>query len=136
MSATRDKNQRIAFVYSNLYQIYRKGKDAAQSAQVETPDRSAVIKTGFKTHSVKTEVAQQMKVDAYRPVEFLRTPLTQVPVKEERPTPVIKTPAQPPAHAPAPHAALENLKKNLGDLQDLHERLKFLLTELEDLSKE
>lgn len=35
MSATRDKSQKIAFIYTNLYQVYKKGKDAAVAADVQ-----------------------------------------------------------------------------------------------------
>jgi len=36
MSATRDKSQRFAFLYSNLYQIYRKDKGTAESVPRES----------------------------------------------------------------------------------------------------
>lgn len=41
MSASRDKNQKFTFVYSNLYQIYKKEKEADQATQ--TPPTSGVV---------------------------------------------------------------------------------------------
>lgn len=61
MSDNKDDSQKVVFVYSNLYQIYQKGK-------------------------------------AKQPVE-----------------------------------AISSLKENLKSLNDLHQRLKFMLTELEEL---
>ena len=40
MSATRDQDQKISFLFSNLYSTYRKGKEAAQNADVSSSSES------------------------------------------------------------------------------------------------
>ena len=42
MSASRDQSQKIAFVYSNLYSLYQKGKSAAKEAEVPVTDAAPV----------------------------------------------------------------------------------------------
>jgi hypothetical protein len=88
MSAIRDKNQKFTFVYSNLYQLYKKEAEEKQ------------IPTGFERVSGQVIKTQ----DLHRP-ELAGDPLM-------------------------------SLKENLQALSKLHERLKFMLTELEDLVKE
>ena len=56
MSATRDKSQKTTFVYSNLYQIYRQGKEAALT-------KGIVI----KPENIKDPLA----VRPFRPAELL-----------------------------------------------------------------
>ena len=111
MSATRDKNQKFTFLYSNLYQIYKKDKER------ETPP--APPDFSFQTHSRVLKAEDLHKVVEFKPMELLR-PKTQstVPV----PSPVSDP--------------VQNLKKNLQDLSELHSRLKFMLQELEELIKE
>ncbi len=106
MSATRDKNQKVAFVYSNLYEIYRKGKDAA----VSSPSHNVL-----KANDVnQTPFA---KVRSYTPAELIGKRI------------------QRPKSLPSANPALQSLKDNLKALNDLHARLRFMLQELEELVK-
>jgi hypothetical protein len=110
MSATRDKTQKPAFVYSNLYQLYKTGKEAASQAVVPPPPpvgnhlaKGQVLKTA----DLKNEA---VKIDTYRPAELIGKRL-------ERPS----------------NAAIDSLKDNLKSLTELHSRLRFMLKELEEL---
>lgn len=133
MSASRDESQKIAFVYSNLYQLYQKGKAAAKEASV--PEEGPVViqkaqKPLSQSSSVlKTEDLNQVekaavKVSSYNPTEFIGK-------RVARPE-AISTAKSTPA---APKEAIVSLKANLKALNDLHARLRFMLQELEDLVK-
>jgi hypothetical protein len=142
MSATRDKSQKTTFVYSNLYQLYRKGKVAAGEASVsvesrssyfEIPSESNVLKVG----DLKAEArANALKVDPFSPPELIGKRL-DVRAAESRLQVVSpeRIPLGKPV-SPASDSAVFSLKQNLIALQDLHSRLRFMLKELEELSKD
>ena len=130
MSATRDKSQKTTFVYSNLYQIYRKGKDAANASPGLTT--SQVIKAADASATVvRRETAPDATVvRPYNPAELMAKRMARpavLPQKESKASPAVSTPAVHP---------LESLKQNMKDLNDLQARLRFMLQELEDLVKE
>lgn len=108
MSATQDKTQKVTFVYSNLYHLYRKGKEAAQSAELVTTESGMVLKSGNLAEA-------KVSVQEYQPVEFLKFPKLQ----KDQETIEAK-------------ASLQSQMKRLDDLQS---RLKFMLMELEELTK-
>lgn len=111
MSASQDKSQKFTFVYSNLYQIYRKEKEVA----VHRPSHQHVLKTADLRESA-------VRVEPYSPTEFIRPKSVSVAQKPE-------------INLPSQREALEGLKKNLNTLNDLHSRLRFMLQELEELVK-
>jgi hypothetical protein len=117
MSANRDKNQRVTFVYSNLYQIYKSGKEAAQAA--DPLPGLPVSSTVLKTENLKAGV----EIRPYEPVELIGKRI------QKKEIPAL-------APAKAPDATVQGLKDNLKALNDLHQRLRFMLQELEDLVKE
>ena len=137
MSATQDKTQKIAFVYSNLYTLYKKGKEAAIAAPNVMPSAapfgltraslSALAPNYTSGKVLKTENLAQAKVNVteFRPAEFIakRVETVREPLRVAKPE-VIQ------------NHALNDLKKNLKNLNDLHARLQFMLKELEDLVKE
>ncbi len=133
MSATLDKTQKTTFVYSNLYHLYKKGRDAAQSADLSSP-----LATG---RVLKAENAKDpaFKIEAFQPAEFLAKRLPQV---SEAAAPAPQAPlkavyaAKPSVLLQSQNQALTSLKDNLKSLNDLHARLRFMLKELEDLVKE
>lgn len=149
MSATRDKDQKVAFVYNNLYHLYRKGKDAAknadlsqaQAAPAEEPISGAapspsrnILKTDDLNHSTFGHV----RVREYSPAELIGKRIN-------KPEVIQHTSSVASAVAPAPAAkqvldpsqtVVESLKDNLKTLNDLHSRLRFMLQELEELVKE
>ena len=115
MSATRDKNSKITFVYSNLHAAYRKGLDAARASGTPVGlSRGRIIKA-YDQH-------REVKVERHTPPALLRSGRTAHTVS--RP-PVLKQQSE----------ALQSLKDNLKSLTDLHSRLRFMLKELEDLVK-
>jgi hypothetical protein len=133
MSANRDKSQKIAFVYSNLYQLYRKGKDAATAAP-DAPGLTTgrIIKAEDAAKAIANPADSGIKIrpfsldqDApavrpYQPVEFIAK-------RVEKSQTALKV---------AQNPTIDSLKDNLKTLNELHERLQFMLKELEDLVKE
>jgi hypothetical protein len=116
MSATRDKSQKITFVFSNFYHLYKKGKDAATDAELPSvPSGERVLKAG-DAHS---ELAQPLAVNLreHKPAEFIGKRIPKPPVLP-------------------PSTAIVSLRENLKSLTDLHSRLRFMLQELEDLVKD
>jgi len=111
MSATHDKSQKITFVYSNLYHLYKKGKEAAQKASA-----SGNVLKADDLHNPK--FVAQKNISKHQPVELLGK-------RVERP-----------AILPPKNPAIDSLKQNLKTLNDLHSRLRFMLQELEDLVRE
>jgi len=128
MSATRDPSQKHTFVYSNLYQLYQKGKSAAQAAVVP----SAATASAPSTAGIAT--GKIIKADELAPgVVGLRV------ARHEPPALLAKrlNPAAAPTRAkvdPSRREAIEGLRDNLRSLQNLHERLRFMLKEIEELS--
>lgn len=146
MSASRDDTQKISFVYSNLYEIYRRGKKAAQQAPSFVPATPAAADeykptTGvvLKSDDLKrfgvmirdlSPVPPKHVIEEYRPVELLGKKVGSAP--EAMPASLTaKVPAAP-ARA---QNAVESLKGNLKNLNELHTRLQFMLKEIEELMK-
>ncbi|MBC7385297.1 MAG: hypothetical protein H7301_03920 [Cryobacterium sp.] len=141
MSATRDPSQKHTFVYSNLYQLYQKGKVAAKAADVppatpivkaspleSTDDRSlAGIATG---RIIKAEEmspgAVGFRVARHEPPALLAKRLGLNAATLNRPSKMDAS----------RRATLEGLRENLSSLKNLHERLRFMLKEIEDLTRE
>ncbi len=141
MSATRDQGQKIAFVYSNLYKLYQKGKTEATEANVNAPQEEAKTETHaemvapvaviqkplatssnvLKADDLHKAEKPAAKVSNYNPTEFIGK-------RVARPAAIAKS--------NAPREAISSLKDNLKSLNDLHSRLRFMLQELEDLVKE
>ena len=117
MPASRDKNQRFTFVYKNLYQIYRQEKEQKKQltpSQVRQGVQSQIIKVGDLTSG-------KVDVKSFEPAAFIQ------PKKE--------APAAQPKKRPAVDETVNSLRGNLKKLDDLHNRLQFMLQELDDLVK-
>ncbi len=131
MSATQDKSQKITFVYSNLYELYKKGKAAAHAADVNPVDPNPEAEPrpfgarGLTTGKV-IKAGEAAKVEAYTPTSF-----TANRIAERRPTPEILHQLQAKRHA----QGLDSLRASLEQLKDVHARLKFMLGELQDFLK-
>ncbi len=137
MSANRDTTQKTTFVYSNLYQLYRKGKEgadpsahhsahhSAHQAVFQLPNSVGTLaseKNVLKSGDLKAEAAPA--VSAYQPPSLLTKRIVDKPQALQQ------------AQMPAQSAAIQSLKDNLKTLNDLHSRLKFMLEELQELVKE
>lgn len=135
MSATRDQSQKFTFVYSNLYHLYKKGKDAALNADVPSnsaapvaiakplvsvdPDATRGVLTG---RIIKSEdIRETPKVTRHEPPRFITKRL-----EVNRPMKV----------SPERERAVSGLRDNLKQLKNLQERLHFMLKELEEFTKE
>lgn len=125
MSAYLDKSQGITFVYSNIFDLYKKAKEsrldapfAVEALRSEAPTRGRVIKA--------SELAKEAP-KAFQPAE-LKTSETQ----RTFPVPMGVQEAEEKARK---LRSVQNLQKNLSDLSSAHEKLRFLLQELESLTK-
>lgn len=129
MSAYLDKSQGITFVYSNIHDLYQKAKNAKLDAPFvaarvapEAPAMGRVIKA-------QDLQAKDIKPAAFEPAEIKpegaeRTYSVPMGVREAEEK--VKRQTMRP---------LANLQKNLNELTDAHEKLRFLLQELESLTK-
>jgi hypothetical protein len=127
MSATRDKSQKTTFVYSNLYQLYRRGKEAAQKAdtsQSSFVDLGLTAERAPESHVLK---ARDLRSDSTVKIETYKAPEL---IGKRVQNPLVKATQQ------AQDTAIQSLKDNLKNLNDLHSRLRFMLQELEELVKE
>jgi hypothetical protein len=152
MSARRDDTQRISFVYSNLYEIYRRGKQAAQAApNFVAPEFKPTSGVVIKSEDAKKVTIRELtppiqhEIEEYRPVELLgkaergsaerRNPRSD----SNTGAPAEALPASMTAKIPAAPVraqnAVESLKHNLKNLNELHTRLQFMLKEIEELMK-
>lgn len=143
MSASRDNSQRFTFVYSNLYQIYRQGKAAvkesaqesakaaAESAQ-EAPVAADTAPAPAEPNRVGLETARILKAEDLNSAASIQVrahePMRLLGKRIEVNRPLAKD-----AHRAE---AVRGLRDSLKTLQGLHERLKFMLGELEELTKE
>jgi hypothetical protein len=115
MSAYLDKSQGITFVYSNIFELYKKAKDSKLDAPFVAEKSSRVIK------------AKDVKLDMFQAREL-------TPPAGERPFPVpmgVKEAEEKRKNM----RPIANLQKNLSELTDAHEKLRFLLEELDSLTK-
>ena len=118
MSANRDKNQNIRFVYSNLYELYNKGKAAAKAA-----DLSRVIKAEDmhrQQHEVHRRGFEASKLGLSQPGEMIGKRISKPKVLSS---------------IEAKQLSVSQLKENLKTLHQLQARLRFMLAELEQLSQ-
>jgi len=111
MSAYLDKSQGITFVYSNIFDIYKRAKEAKIDAPFVAERK--VIKA--KDANPKQFVPAELKAP-----EGERTFTVPMGVREaEEKRKISKV----------------DLKKNLSELTEAHERLRFILQELDSLTK-
>ncbi len=128
MSASRDTTQKFTFVYSNLYQIYRKGKEAAVSAPTPPamdPEKlkNLGVQSGNVIKADDLHSSANVHVVRHEPPRFIAKRL-------ETHRAFSKTSLH-----PQRKEAIEGLRDNLKTLKGLHERLRFMLKELEELTK-
>jgi hypothetical protein len=129
MSATRDPSQKHTFVYSNLYQLYRKGKEAAVKADVpaaKSPESDLGLEKSriIKVEEMANQAAVGIRIARHEPPRLLTKH-----IQANRPVPTPKAEL-------ARRKSIDGLRDNLRQLQSLHERLRFMLKEIEELSKE
>jgi len=134
MSATRDPSQKHTFVYSNLYQLYQKGKVAAHAAVVPAVIPAVVAdqnRTGLATGRIIKAEEMQTAMNSMGPVG-LRVARHEPPRLLGK-----RIEANRPAKGDASRRqAIDGLRDNLRQLQGLHERLRFMLKEIEELTNE
>jgi hypothetical protein len=128
MSASRDQSQRFTFVYSNLYSLYKKGVQTAKESKTALDQESSQSLEGVvsgkiikardlnsfeeQNHQIKKHIEKELKG------EFLVKRLEVNPSRES-------------LH-PSAREAMQGLKSNVQSLESLHEKLKFMLKEIEE----
>ncbi len=135
MPATRDPSQKPTFLFTNLHTLYRQGKEAAL-ASGPAPDASGrVIKAGDLADP-------KFSVTEHRPSEFIGKRIQKpaalasvaprlVPAKDEQKNQAVISAK---SLMPQPNSLLRSLEQQLKHLDELHQRLQFMLKELETLS--
>lgn len=156
MSATRDKTQKTVFVYSNLYQLYRKGLQQAKASPGVAASSTGASGPEVLVEADPGSTARTIEASSASAVE-IRTPRarsSQVLKSEDLQALHARVePYNPPEllrkrfrGAPEPgigsqtsvtgqvlaDGAIESLKRNLQALNELHARLRFMLQELEE----
>jgi hypothetical protein len=118
MSAYLDRSQGVTFVFSNIYQLYKKAK----AADPESP-------IAIERKIIKERQAKLASVEKFTPPELK--------AKEgQRHFPVPMGVREAEAKALKENTkSMKEIKKNLSELTDAHEKLRFLLQELEALTK-
>lgn len=123
MSAYLDKSQGITFVYSNIYELYKRAKNAKLDEpfvveRAKLDKNARVIKEG----------------DGVRIEEFKPKALHSVNGERTFPVPMGVREAEEKA-LKANQRPVAELQKNVKNLTEAHEKLRFLLQELEALTK-
>lgn len=147
MSATRDPSQKHTFVYSNLYQLYRKGKAAATEAKIPSVSEQRRVAEGSAVASstAATSVTSERRglaTNRVIKIEEMNSQPGAVGLRVTRHVPpsLLGKRIEPNRTALTPKAelgrrqAIDGLRDNLRQLQSLHERLRFMLKEIEELS--
>ncbi|MBI3555374.1 MAG: hypothetical protein HY074_03800 [Deltaproteobacteria bacterium] len=118
--ANRDKSQNVGFVYTNIYQIYKKAQNTAPAASGANTAAATAQKITSDQRVWRAEDLADVKITKFEP----RTLAAARPVLTEAD-----------ANAKALHSGnpFDDLKANLTKLQDLHSKLRFMLSELEGL---
>ncbi len=122
MSAYLDKTQGVTFVYSNIHELFLKAKNAKLDSPFIAERPSVESARVIKAKDVKS-------VEDFKPVEFK---------SEENARPYAVPMGVRDAEEKAKRLNMRpiaNLQKNLNELTDAHEKLRFLLQELESLTK-
>lgn len=131
MSATRDKSQKVTFVYQNLHALYRQGLAAAKAAPSFTPnsaDRAEPLTGVIRGKILKVDqiAAEPAAVVTHEPALLMGKRLGSSATEAVPPSLTLESQRQ----------AIQSLQDNLKTLGDLHSRLRFMLKELEELVKE
>jgi hypothetical protein len=127
MSAYLDKSQGITFVYSNIFDLYKKAKDSKLDAPFAVETLRGTASEPAVGRVIKAADLAKEAPKAFQPAE-LKTTDTQ----RTFPVPMGVQEAEERARK---LRSVQSLQKNLSDLSSAHEKLRFLLQELESLTK-
>lgn len=160
MSATRDPSQKHTFVYSNLYQLYQKGKTAAKAADVPAPEAKVapiapMVQSSAQSNPQPFQRSSAPAADASGIVagKIIKAEDMNAVLHGQAPIGLRVTRHEPPSFLgkrlglntgavrpgkvdPTRRQAIDGLRDNLRQLQSLHERLRFMLKEIEELTTE
>ena len=125
MSAYLDKSQGVTFVFSNIYELYQKAKNTKLDAPLALDRESLKPKLKSSERVIKEQAG--LKIEEFKPKNIEDNGRTF-------PVPMGVREAEEKALKANKHSVAQ-MKKNLGDLESAHEKLRFLLQELETLTK-
>jgi len=140
MSASQDRSQKVAFLYTNLYQLYRNEKSETQSqkSQGKPGLKQAFIKSkldrismiSFSTEAVKRATVYSRIIKAKRlQSRGLEVSKPQLIAKSEiRPVKIVREVKS------LSERTIEDLRRHVSSLDKLHKRLRFMLKELGEMT--
>jgi hypothetical protein len=118
MSATRDRSQKIKLVVSNDRSLH---SEKQNQCEVRTSLFAEELKSkDYQAHVIKAEDLKKHQIRQYQDQSLTSHSSSEQMVQSK-------------AHGHCPRGALEGLKQNLKNLNDLHSKLRFMLKELEEL---
>ncbi len=127
MSAYLDKSQGITFVYSNIFDLYKKAKESRLDAPFAVESLRGPAASGEPAMGRVIKAADMAK-EATKPFQ----PAELKNAERTFPVPMGVREAEEKARR---LKSVQGLQKNLNDLSSAHEKLRFLLQELETLTK-
>lgn len=154
MSANRDRSQKFRFLYQNLYQIYRDGVDEAKKSPVAhfTPKAHEAYRKAGLTSGVVLKAQEPAPVDsvvsaknseippfiprkliqdiAALPEAAVPTESFEEPISEAKPISIGLR-----AREERRKTQLEALREQLSELSVMQKKIRFMLREIEELSK-
>lgn len=101
--ANKDQNSNVGFSNTNIYFLYKKAKAAADTAQKPSSVQESVARS---SKVIRDEQTSYAKIEKFTPASLNHSEEIQ---------------------------SMDNLKANLNRLQEMHNRLNFMLRELETL---
>lgn len=122
--ARLDKSQGFTFVYTNIYDLYQKAKKSKLDVPLAVKNGHVIKGTDLKKSQVReaeVKAFEDLKKRKITEADFVR-PMGVQEAERKAMEKVARSP-------------LSNLRKNLDNLTEAHSKLRFLLKELEELTK-
>lgn len=113
--ARLDKSQGITFVYTNIYELYKKAKQVAQEEQGPVVVSQGKILTGEEAKKVQTIDWKKANRNHIVPMGVQEAERKAMEQKGQNP--------------------FNRLKKDLKELAKAHAKLRYLLAELENMTR-
>lgn len=135
MPAERDRSQKVGFVYSNIYELYKQSQVLAK-AEKEALKKGGALKSNSRV--LRLDDLGNIKVTKFEPKELQKDQPVAI-AEVLRQNSALGVNAKIVLHHPdagtekKDEAAFQELKSNIERLQDMHSKLRFMLKELEDL---
>lgn len=127
MSASRDRNHKIQFISENLYRIYKEGEKNKPESHRVGALTSPILRVDVPPKGLPASATEKTNSRIIKSGDYV--------LRDSRDSSAHKI-IEEPRHVIESDPALKSLKENLDRLNELHSRLKFMLSELDDLVTE